>query len=510
MDAISLLKPHTKFAVRPANTEPTTIVDAVYNGYRTSWYGRPGPTFIDLPADLIINPCASSPNPARAPIKAPPRPTAHPDLIVQASQLLRSATSPLVIIGKGAAQARAEDSIRTLIQTSNLPFLPTPMGKGIVPDSSPLNTSSARSAALAGADIILLLGARLNWILHHGAPPKFRSDVKIIQVDISAEELGRTNGLGEPALSIFGDISAVVTQLSTSLQGWTAFPSSDMSIAPPNSYLSKIAAAAAKNEQQANAMSTLLTPPGSHLTYQRAFHIIKTVLHALSPPTFGSVVYVSEGANTMDISRSAFPLSHPRQRLDAGTYATMGVGMGYAIAAYAAYNYDLAPGAQGKKIVCLEGDSAIGFSAMEIETMARYKMPVLIFVMNNSGVYHGDSETEGEWRRLQEESARGDTVWDNGGAGVGQGERNTGRAEGKKGLRSTSLWYETRYEMLAEMVGGRGFFVRTEEELERAAREGFLEEERVTVVNVVVEPGLGKSIGFAWQQAKEKHGKSKL
>ena len=509
MDAIALLKPHTKFAIRPANTEPSTIVDAVYNGYRICWYGRPGPTFVDLPGDLIINQCASSRNPPRALIKAPPKPTAHPDLIAQASQLLRSANCPLVILGKGAAHARAEDPIRTLIQTSNLPFLPTPMGKGIVPDSSPLNTSPARSTALAGADVILLLGARLNWILHYGAPPKFRRDVKIIQVDISPEELGRTNGLGEPALSILGDISAVVTQLSASLQGWTAFPSSNMSTAPANSYLSKIAAAAAKNEAKANLMSTLPTPPGSHLTYQRAFHIIKTVLHTLSPPSSGSIVYVSEGANTMDISRSSFPLSHPRQRLDAGTYATMGVGMGYAIAAYAAYNYDLAPRTRGKKIVCLEGDSALGFSAMEIETMARYKMPVLIFVMNNSGVYHGDSETEAEWRRLQEESAKGDTVWDSSKGEVPK-ERNTERAEGKKGLRSTSLWYETRYEMLAEMVGGRGFFVRTEDELEAAAREGFLEEERVTVVNVVVEPGLGKSIGFAWQQAKEKHGESKL
>ena len=212
-------------------------------------------------------------------------------------------------------------------------------------------------------------------------------------------------------------------------------------------------------------------------------------------------MYVSEGANTMDISRSAFPLSKPRQRLDAGTYATMGVGMGYCVAAHAAYNWP----ERTKKIVALEGDSAIGFSAMEIETMARQGMDVLIFVMNNSGVYHGDSESGEEWHRMRGQSLMGDTVVDLADEEVIEERRTTGRGN-KKGLRSTSLWYETRYEMLAEMVGGKGYFVRTEEELETAAREGFLEREKVVLVNVVVEPGLGKTISFAWQQAKERHG----
>src|SRR5271155_2899085 len=238
MDAISLLTPHTKSAVRPSSNDPSIIVDAIYNAYRICWYGRPGPSFIDLPADLILNPSPPSlqhPT-SRALISPPPKPIADPTLINHAATLLRNAQAPLVILGKGAAYSRSEHLINTLITRTNIPFLPTPMGKGIIPDSSPLSASSARSTALRSADVVLLLGARLNWILHFGAPPKFRKDVKIIQVDISAEELGRTNGIGEPALSIFGDIGVTVGQLSRELKGWKAFPVPSLQKSPPNSY----------------------------------------------------------------------------------------------------------------------------------------------------------------------------------------------------------------------------------------------------------------------------------
>jgi 2-hydroxyacyl-CoA lyase 1 len=375
------------------------------------------------------------------------------------------------------------------------------MGKGVVPDNSILNASSARSTALKEADVILLLGARLNWILHFGEPPKFRPNVKIVQVDVAAEELGRTNGVGEPNLGLVSDVGAFVDELHKQLQGWQAFPSS--SSRDKTSFLGKLSAAASKNEHSAAQKALTTTTPGSPLTYQRAFHIIKETLHTLSPPEDGNIVYISEGANTMDISRSIFPLHHPRQRLDAGTHATMGVGMGYCIAAYAAYNLPPHPShpaqpqqqqqqqQRRKKIVALEGDSALGFSAMEIETMQRQQMPILIFVLNNSGVYHGDTATAQDWELLRRQTVSTD------GAGLDA-------FGARRGLRSTSLWYETRYEKLAEMVGGRGFFVRTEHELAAAAREGFREQEKVCVVNVVVEPGLGKSIGFAWQQQQAK------
>ncbi|PWY89286.1 hypothetical protein BO70DRAFT_369026 [Aspergillus heteromorphus CBS 117.55] len=471
LDAISLLTPHTKLAVRASSLD--FIPGAVKNAYRTCWYGRPGPTFVDLPADIIQGKSPSGhrlPAPETLRVPSPPKPAGDPALILKAAQLLRTARSPLLILGKGAAYARAEQGINRLVEQTQIPFLPTPMGKGVVPDSHPLNASSARSAALKNADVVVVLGARLNWILHFGESPKWSPTAKIIQVDISAEEIGRNAGTAE--LGILGDIGLVVDQLATALSSWRYAPAVD-------GFPSALAASAKKNEDKAQKAALRATPPNAPLTYQRAYHLIKTTLNSLTPCEAGNIVYVSEGANTMDISRSIFPLNHPRQRLDAGTYATMGVGMGYIVAAHEAYNV---PGSPPKKIVAFEGDSAFGFSAMEIETLARYRIPALIFVINNSGIYHGDTTSEDAWRTLQQQTMANDTKSD----------------EGKKGLRSTSLLYETRYEMLAEMCGGKGYFVRNEEELETATREGF-RSDAVTVVNVIVEPGIGKKIGFAWQ-----------
>ncbi|KAL4883729.1 hypothetical protein BJY04DRAFT_206290 [Aspergillus karnatakaensis] len=477
LDAISLLTPHTKLAVRASSLD--FIPGAVKNAYRTCWYGRPGPTFVDLPADIIqgkLSPEYALPQPEDVLVSSPPRASGDPSLILRATQLLKTAKAPLVIIGKGAAYARAESGICQLVDQTQIPFLPTPMGKGVIPDSHPLNASSARSAVLKHADVVLVLGARLNWILHYGEPPKWFPKAKIIQVDISAEELGRN--AADSSLGIVGDLSLIVDQLNASLSNWKYTPSAQ--------FPRLLADSAKKNEDKALKAALKPTPQNTPLTYQRAYHIIKTALNTLTPPEEGNIVYVSEGANTMDISRSIFPVYHPRQRLDAGTYATMGVGLGYIVAAHEAFN--AIPAADGtfkpKKIVAFEGDSAFGFSAMEVETLARYRIPALVFVINNSGIYHGDSVSGDEWKVLQDQTVGNDTKSDD--------------SKNGKGLRSTSLLYETRYEMLASMCGGKGFFVRSEEELERATIEGF-KSETVTVVNVIVEPGIGKEIGFAWQ-----------
>ncbi|KAK5048360.1 hypothetical protein LTR84_006030 [Exophiala bonariae] len=502
LDAIALLTPHTKTAIRPSSKEPTAIVAALRTAYRIAWYGRPGPTFVDLPTDLIMEPSPADRRVDRPVISVspPPKPGPSSDLITSAARLLRSSSAPLVIIGKGAAYARAESTIRSLISTHHLPFLPTPMGKGVVPDSHALNTSSARSAALKNADLVLLLGARPNWIVHFGEAPKYRPDVKIIQVDISPEELGRANSLGEPALSIFGDIGLVVDQIKAELGDWKAFSEprvvSDPTAAS-SSYLDLLSRGAATNSAKTSEAAEKMTPVSGQLIYQRAYHIIKSTVNSLSPPSKGEIVYVAEGANTMDISRSSFPLEQPRQRLDAGTWGTMGVGLGYAIGAWSAYNLP----SRTKKIIALEGDSALGFSGMEIETMARHRMDIVIIVMNNSGIYKGDATSATQWKEMQDRTSSSETAASN-------------LKDRVKSLRSSSLLYETRYEHLAEMVGGTGFFVRSEEELRTATRKAFQEKEKVPcVLNVIIDPGINMDASFGWLETKEKHrggGQSKL
>ncbi|KAI9806708.1 MAG: hypothetical protein M1825_006165 [Sarcosagium campestre] len=477
LDAISLLTPHTKLAVRPPTLD--SIPQVIENAYRVSWYGRPGTGFVDLPADLIQASLGTSEQltPARL-VEEPPRQGGPIEKIRTIAGLFKRAKAPLIVIGKGAAFAQADDVIRDLIESTGIPFLPTPMGKGVVPDSHPLNAASARSAALAGADVVLILGARLNWILHFGEPPKWNPAAQLIQVDISPEEIGR-NG-GSASLGLIGDIKTVTRQLHAELVHWKWDPSSSAT------FSQRLSASKAKNESTA-AQAAIST--ASPMTYARAFAAIKSTLHRLSPPSENGIVYVSEGANTMDISRAIFPVNSGRHRLDAGTHATMGVGLGYAIAAHAAYNPPLnpktanttppppppPPPSRHKKIVALEGDSAFGFSGLEVETLSRARMDVLIFVINNSGVYHGDATDAADWTARQR---------------APPGSANA--------LRSTSLGYEVRYELLADMCGGKGFFVRTPDELERATEEGFHADVPV-VVNVVVEKGKGGKLEFAWQ-----------
>lgn len=442
----------------------------IQNAYRSCWFGRPGTGFVDLPADIIQG-VADEPEDIASVKMLGSAPVCGADeaKICKIAQLIKSAKAPLVVLGKGAAYARAEGSIRKLIDSTSLPFLPSPMGKGVVPDSHPCNTASARSAALQGADVVLVLGARLNWIFHFGAAPKWNAAAKFIQVDISPEEIGRNTG--DPDLGIVGDIGTVVPQLLQQLSSWKYDASSP--------YNKSLASAKAKNEAKAAKAAETPTPAGTHLTYTRAYHIIKETLHSYSPASEGSVVYVAEGANTMDVSRSAFPVEHPRLRLDAGTHATMGVGLGYAIAAHEAYNNHSAhgPTTGRKKIVAFEGDSAFGFSGLEIETMARYGMDCLIFVMNNGGVYHGDEDDAEAWAQRQRNTV----------------DASSSIGEAAEGLRSTSLGYEVRYEKLAEACGGKGFFVRTEEELEKATKKGY--EARVPVIiNVAIKSGKGSKL----------------
>ena len=445
------------------------------NAYRSSWYGRPGTSFVDLPADLIQGILDDKEEvQSSVVVSDPPKGAADEARLYEIVQLLMAAKAPLVVIGKGAAYAKAEDPIRALINDSQIPFLPTPMGKGVIADSHPLNAASARSTALKEADVVLILGARLNWILHFGDTPKWSSKAKFIQVDVSPEEIG--HNAGDASLGIVGDISIVVPQLLHALGSWSYKPSSSL-------YSSRLSAAKSRNETSAAKKASVQKSP---MTYSQAFSTIKEVLHALSPPIEGGIVYISEGANTMDISRSVFPVEHPRLRLDAGTYATMGVGLGYAIAAHLAYNA-LSPEARSgphhhKKIVALEGDSAFGFSAMEIETMKRYDMDVLIFVLNNGGIYHGDSDDADTWLEMQKKTQAGDKIG---------------------GLRSTSLGWEVRYEKIAEACGGLGFLVHTPDELKRATREGF-KSKKVCVVNIMIEAGTGKRLEFGWQASSKK------
>ncbi|KAJ2783986.1 hypothetical protein H4R18_001378 [Coemansia javaensis] len=436
---VEMCRPHTKYAARPAGIGQIPAV--VRSAFHHAAAGRPGASYIDLPADCIQG--AAPADSVRWPAPAGPvHAQADPAAVAAAAALLRAAKSPLIVVGKGAAYARAEAEVRALVERYQAPFLPTPMGKGVVPDAHPRNASSARSSALRGADVVLLLGARLNWILHFGR--RFRADAKIIQVDVHAEELGGSCADGaQPDVALQGHLPLVVRQLTAALDGpFAADPGASEFVAALAQHGARNAAA-----QAAKCQSDEL-PMG----YHRAFFEIKQRLPA-------DVVLVSEGANTMDIARAVFDFQEPRRRLDCATFANMGVGLGFAVAAQIHY--------PASRVVAVVGDSAFGFSAMELETAVRSRLPLVVIVINNNGIYFGLERDE--YAKLERQ----------------------GR------LPSTALLPDIRYELIAEAVGAVGRLVRTPAEL-GAAVDAALAHDGLTLINCLIKPGGYQKLDFAW------------
>src|SRR5919108_1829839 len=210
---VELARPFTKGVGQAERIEliPRYIATAV----RHAISGRPGPVYLDLPGDIIASRIEESQLEYPPRVEAPTTPQVDSSVVKKALAALRSAHNPLAIIGKGAAWARAEEQVRRFIQETQMPFLASPMGRGVVPDDHPLSVAAARTYALQNADMVFLIGARLNWIMHFGLPPRFRKDVRVVQLDIAAEEIG-TNVPTE--VPLVGDAKAVMTQLVASLE----------------------------------------------------------------------------------------------------------------------------------------------------------------------------------------------------------------------------------------------------------------------------------------------------
>uniref|UniRef100_A0A8C2XEU4 2-hydroxyacyl-CoA lyase n=1 Tax=Cyclopterus lumpus TaxID=8103 RepID=A0A8C2XEU4_CYCLU len=368
----------------------------------------------------------------------PPVSLAHHGAITEALSALRAAKKPLVIIGKGAAYGRAETALREFVEIAGLPFLPTPMGKGVLPDDHPNCVAAARSRALLQADVVLLFGARLNWILHFGLPPRFNPNVKIIQVDLCAEEMGNNVS---PAVALLGDINAIVIQLLEVLR------KDDWKYPSDTEWWSTLKDKIVANAKISKALALQSTVP---MNYYTVFHHVSQLLPH-------DCIIVSEGANTMDIGRTMLNNRLPRHRLDAGTFGTMGVGLGFAIAAACVERSEHS----NQRIVCVEGDSAFGFSGMEVETMCRYNLPVVIIVVNNNGIYNGvDAETWKEMAKMGDLTSIAPPV---------------------------TLLPEARYDEVMTAFGGRGFLVRTVEELHSALQLSLSDWERPSLLNVLIE-----------------------
>ena len=431
---VELAKPYCKYAqgVERVDRIPYYVEQAI----RTSKYGRPGPVYLDMPDDIIRGEMEEADVVTAATVGEPPRSQARPEDVEAALSALESAENPLVIVGKGMAWSRAEGEVREFIERTQLPFLASPMGKGVLPDDDPLSVGAARSTALREADVILLMGARLNWIMHFGLPPRFKEGVRIIQLDVAAEEMG-TNVPAE--VTLLGDGKTVVAQLNRALDERQWFFPAEAA------WRTILQDKAAANAEQ---VAPMVDDDAIPMNYYRAYRDIEDWLPE-------NAIIIGEGANTMDIGRTQMVNRAARSRLDAGSYGTMGIGLGFAIGA-AVVEPD-------RPIIAVQGDSAFGFSGMEVETACRYGLPIKIIVLNNGGIGGGMDALPTD-----------------------------------KPIPPSVLTPGAHYEKIMEAMGGRGFYVTDPADL-RSALDEAMAFDGPALVNVCIDPRAGrKPQQFGW------------
>ena len=515
LDQVAAARPFCKWV--GAASSASDVAPALGAALRATVRGRPGAAYVDLPADMLmgrVGPGAlaaagllsgvegggagagAGPSLARHPYPSPgagaaaalpPLPSGggatdetfpDPAALAAAVALLKSAPRPLIVIGKGAAYARADGPLRALVSSSGIPFLATSMGRGVVPDDHLACANAARRAALSGASVAVIFGARLNWQLHFGDAPRWAPDVRFILVDPepspgdvarAAVVLRLDAGVGAAALE--AALEATTTTTAHISRPWSAWAAS---------------LAASASSARAKLDARLASADASPLDYWTAMAAIKAALGRLQQeqqehtggsggkggPHGGNAlaplppVIVSEGANTMDMARLCLgPAIEGRCRIDAGTWGTMGVGLGSAIAAAAV-------GGGHRRAVAVEGDSALGFSLAELETAARHALPVTVIVFNNGGIYGGDRREAG----LAAAAAAGAA------AGGFEGDPPP-----------TAFVPGARHDLVMAALGGRGFRAASKAELgaalDAALRGG------PALVDIIIDPAAGEESG---------------
>jgi oxalyl-CoA decarboxylase len=439
MDQLAIAKPLCKAAFRVLHAEDIGV--GVARAIRAAVSGRPGGVYLDLPAKLFSQSLdAQLGKQSLIKVVDPaPRQIPGPEAVQRALDLLKGAKKPLILLGKGAAYAQADADIRTLVERSGIPYLPMSMAKGLLPDNHEQSAAAARSYVLAEADVVMLVGARLNWLLSHGKGKtwggknaKAWGAQKFIQIDISPQEADSNVAIDAP---VVGDIgSCVAAMLAAMGKSWSK---------PPSDWLAAIEER--KNKNLAKMSETLAKDPVP-MNFHSALNVVRDIVKA-NP----DAMLVNEGANALDFTRSIVDMYKPRKRLDVGTWGVMGIGMGFAVAAAVV---------SGEPVIAIEGDSAFGFSGMEVETICRYNLPVCVVVFNNNGVY------------------RGTDVNPTGGPDVAP----------------TVFVKGARYDKLMEAFGGVGVHATTPAEL-RTAMEQAIRSRKPTLINAVIDETAGTESG---------------
>src|SRR5213596_3704548 len=439
MDQLAIAKPLAKAAFRVLYAEDIGV--GIARAIRAAVSGRPGGVYLDLPAKLFAQTMDAEAG-GKSLIKVvdpAPRQIPAQDAVRRALELLKSAKRPLIVLGKGAAYAQADADIRALVEKTGIPYLPMSMAKGLLPDTHEQSASAARSYVLPEADVVMLVGARLNWLLSHGKGKTWAGKghkdwggQRFIQVDISPQEADSSVRIDAP---VVGDIGSGVSVLLSGIGSGWAKPSAEW-----------LRAIAERKDKNIAKMAETLAKDPRPMNFHSALAVVRDIIKA-NP----DACLVNEGANALDFTRSIVDMYKPRKRLDVGTWGIMGIGMGFAVAAAVV---------SGQPVIAIEGDSAFGFSGMEIETICRYNLPVCVVVFNNGGIYRGT------------------------------GVNPTGGAD----VASSLFVKDARYDKMMEAFGGVGMHATNAAELRKGMEEA-IRSRKPTLINAVIDETAGTESG---------------
>jgi oxalyl-CoA decarboxylase len=433
MDQLAIAKPLCKAAYRVLHAADIGI--GIARAIRAAVSGRPGGVYLDLPAKLfgqVMDAEAGRKSLVKV-IDPAPAQIPAPEAVKRALAVLKTAKKPLIILGKGASYAQADDTIKAFVEKSGIPFLPMSMGKGLLPDTHPQCAGAARSTVLVQSDVVLLIGARLNWLLSHGKGKSWGEShsKKFIHIDIEPKEMDSNVEIAAP---VVGDIGSCVSALLAGLGGdWPQ---------PPADWITTVTS---KRDENVAKMAPRLMNNNSPMDYHGALGVLRTIVKERP-----DAILVNEGANALDLTRGIIDMYQPRKRIDVGTWGVMGIGMGYAVGAAIE---------TGKPVLCIEGDSAFGFSGMEIETICRYRLPVCVVIFNNDGIYRGTDVNKN-----------------------GTDPATTVFVKG------------ARYDKMIEAFGGIGVNATTPDELRRAVNAA-MDSGKPTLINAVLDPAAGSESG---------------
>ncbi len=434
MDQLAIAKPLCKAAYRILHARDIGI--GVARAIRAAVSGRPGGVYLDIPGNLLGQVMDEVEGQKSLVKVIDPAPAQIPsaEAIERALDVIKGAKKPLIILGKGAAYAQADEAVRAFVETSGIPYLPMSMAKGLLPDTHPQSAGPARSLVLKESDVVVMVGARINWLLSHGKGKQWGEphSTRFVQIDIEPKEMDSNVEIAAP---VVGDIFSCLTALTDAMgKDWQK---------PPSEWTEAVSA---KKNANIERMAPTLRNNSSPMNYAAALGALKRVI-AERP----DAILVNEGANTLDFARSIIDMHKPRKRLDVGTWGVMGVGMGSAIAAAVE---------TGHPVLAVEGDSAFGFSGMEIETICRYKLSVCVVVFNNNGIYRGTDKNR----------------------------------SGGEDPAPTVFVENARYDMMMEAFGGIGVHASNPDQLYRAVSDA-MDSGKPTLINAAIDPAAGKESG---------------